>query len=71
MDPWLVQKLLSECVTAAAIISLDHPVGSLVTFLFVRRQEPYGIFTKSICELTVLFCSDSLCFLGLILGNER
>ena len=37
MDPWLVQKLLSECVTAAVIISLDHPVGSLVTFLFVRE----------------------------------
>lgn len=37
MDPWLVQKLMSECVTAAVIISPDHPVGSPVSFLFVRE----------------------------------
>lgn len=42
MDPWLVQKLLPECVTAAVIISLDHPVGSLVSFLFVREAGAVG-----------------------------
>lgn len=36
MDSWLAQKLISECVTAAGIIILDHPVGSLVSSLLVR-----------------------------------
>lgn len=36
MDSWLVQKLMSECITAAVIIILDHPIGSLVSFLLVR-----------------------------------
>lgn len=66
MDSWLLQELMSERMPILMIIiSPDTPVDS-DKFL---RQALYGIFTKSICELTVPFCSDSHYFLGLILGN--